>query len=195
MVKPIINTLTRCSLMSWLDRQRGTPKSAEKIPKLVALLGMGYLCAAYTGHLIDWQAAVIAACVAFAHNFGFGEPLGHALTGRGGEAADDGTTYESWQIGKALKANPWAALTVRGAMVGLWTLWALDPVVSLKIAVAFGIAFPLAPYIVRYRIKMPTATISASAVAWARQEEVRGALIELLLLLMLVATVAARAIT
>ncbi len=195
MIKTVINILTRCSLMSWLDRQRGTPKSVEKIPKLMALLGMGYLCAAYTGHLIDWQAVVITAGVAFAHNFGFGEPLGHALTGRGGSTAADGTTYELWQIGKMLKANPWVALTVRGLLVGLWTLWALDPIASLKIAIAFGIAFPLAPHIVRYRLKMPTATSSQAAVAWAQQEKLRGALIELLLLLMLVTTLAVRAIT
>ncbi len=194
MIKPIIYTLTRCSLMSWLDRQRGTPKVAEKIPKPVALLGMGYLCAAYTGHMIDWQAVVITAGVAVAHNFGLGEPVGHALTGRGGEAADDGTTYEPWQIG-ILKTNPWLAVTARGLMVGFWTLLALDWVASLKIAAAFGIAFPLASYLIRYQLKMPTATPSQEAVAWARQEQVRGALIELLLLLMLVATVAARAIT
>lgn len=193
MIKTIV-LFTRLSPMSWLDRQRGMPKAAETIPKVLALLGMGYLCALYTGHVFDWQAIGIVAGVAFAHNFGFGEPLGHALTGRGGATAADGTTYESWQIGRTLKENPWVALTVRGLLVGLWTLWALDSVASLKISIAFGVAFPLASYLVRYRLKMPTTTISEAAVAWAQQESLRGALIELLLILMLAATLAARLI-
>ena len=93
-----LSAMTRFSLMSWLDRQRGTSKETEIIPKGVALVGMGYLCSLYTGHWLDWQAIVITATAAFAHNISFGEPIGHALTGRGGATADDGTTYESWQI-------------------------------------------------------------------------------------------------
>lgn len=186
----LIICLSTVSPMSWLDRQRGTPKAAEKIPKLLALLGMGYLCALYTGHVFDWQAIVITFSVAFAHNFGFGEPVGHALTGRGGATADDGTTYESWQIGRTLKENPWVALTARGVLVGLWTLPALDPMASLKIAAAFGAAFPLAPYLVRYRLKMPAATIGEAGAAWAQQEKLRGLLIELLLIATLAVSVA-----
>lgn len=202
----IIVALARWSPMSWLDRQRGTPKEAEIIPKLPALLGMGYLCALYTGHVLDWQAVAITASVAFAHNFGFGEPIGHALTGVT-RPAEDGTTYESWQVGKALKENPWLALAVRGLLVGLWTLFIpglagmtgfiqpvhIDWFASLKIAVAFGIAFPLASHIVRYRLKMPTRTREEAGAAWAKQESIRGALIELLLILMLVTTLAAGA--
>lgn len=195
MLKTILRLLIRCSPMSWLDRQRGMPKEAETIPKVLALAGMGYLCALYTGHFFDWQAIAITVGVAFAHNFGFGEPLGHALTGRGGATADDGTTYESWQIGKTLKENPWVALTVRGLLVGVWTLLALDPIASLKIAIAFGVAFPLASYLVRYRLKMPTAKISDAALAWAEQEKLRGALIELSLISMLAATLSTRLFT
>lgn len=178
----MITLTTRWSLMSWLDRQRGTPKAQEKIPKPVALVGMGILCSLYTGHWFDWQAVVITITVAFSHNFGFGEPVGRALSG----VTD--RKYEPWQVGKTLKENPWIAVTVRGLFVGTWTLLALDPIASLKIAIAFGVAFPLASYVVRYRIKMPTRTITESGAAWARQEEIRGALIEALLILMLAAT-------
>ena len=70
--------------MSWLDRQRGMPKDQETIPKVPALLGMGYLCAVLTGHWLDWQTLAIVAGVAVLHNISFGEPMGHALTGIGG---------------------------------------------------------------------------------------------------------------
>jgi hypothetical protein len=156
-------------LMSWLDRQRGMPKDIETIPKGAALVGMGYLCAYLTGHALDVQAIIITLTVAFSHNFGFGEPIGHALTGTGGATADDGTTYETWQVG-VLKTNPWMALTVRGLMVGLWTLLAMDWLASLKIALAFGLAFPLASAFVRYALKSPPN-------AWAIQEWIRGGLI------------------
>ena len=159
--------------MAWLDRQRGTSKETEIIAKVPALLGMGYLCAAFTGHVADWQAVVITLAVAVAHSFSFGEPLGHALTGIKGATADDGTTYESWQVGIP-KDNPWLALTVRGLMVGAMTLLALDWVASLKIAAAFGLAFPLAPAIVRYGTKLGGA-------GWALQEWIRGGLIGLIL--------------
>jgi hypothetical protein len=160
-------------LMSWLDRQRGTPKETEIISKVPALLGMGYLCAVFTGHILDWQAIVIMLAVAVAHNFSFGEPLGHALTGIQGATADDGSTYETWQVG-ILKDNPWIALTVRGMMVGAMTLLALDWVASLKIAIAFGAAFPLASAIVRYGFRQ-------GGEGWALQEWIRGGLIGLIL--------------
>lgn len=163
-------------LMSWLDRQRGTPKDREIIPKLPALLGIGYLCAAFTGHYADWQALVITAAVAVVHNFSFGEPLGHALTGRGGVAASDGTVYEQWQIGDLLKSNPWVALAVRGAMLGLAGVAALDWQAAARIAVAWAIAFPLAPAVVRYALKMPTRTKEQAGLAWAVNEWTRGAL-------------------
>jgi hypothetical protein len=163
-------------LMSWLDRQRGTPKDHEVIPKLPALLGIGYLCAVFTGHVFDWQAAAITVVVAFVHNFSFGEPLGHALTGRGGVMAADGTVYESWQIGSLLKENPWVALALRGAMLGLAGVAALDWPAGVMIAVAWAIAFPAAPAIVRLLLKMPTRTREQSGRAWAMNEWIRGAL-------------------
>lgn len=158
-------------LMAWLDRQRGTPKETEIISKVPALLGIGYLCSVFTGHVLDWQAVVIMLSVAVAHNFGLGEPVGHALTGT------MSGKYETWQIG-ILKTNPWLALSVRGLFVGLWTLLALDPIASLKIALAFGIAFPLAPAIVRYGLKM-------GGGGWGMMEYIRGALIGLILFVQL----------
>lgn len=170
-------------VLSWLDRQRGTPKETETIPKIVALLGIGYVCSVFVGHWLDWQALVITISIAFIHNFSFGEPLGHALTGRGGVPAADGTVYEKWQIG-ILKDNPWLALAVRGAMLGISGLVALDLVAAAKLAIAWAIAFPLAPAIVRYVLKMPTYTIKQSGKAWAVNEWARGATAGLLLSVM-----------
>lgn len=160
--------------LSWLDRQRGMPRELETIPKLVALLGIGYICATLVGHWLDWQAIVITLSIAFIHNFSFGEPLGHALTGHSG-TADDGTTYEKWQLG-VLKTNPWLALAVRGAMLGIAGLVALDLVAAIKIAIAWAIAFPLAPAFVRYVLKLPTTTEKQSGKAWAVNEWTRGAI-------------------
>jgi hypothetical protein len=176
---------SRVSLMSWLDRQRGTPKVAEKIPKLAALFGMGYLCALYVGHGLDWHAPLYMVAVWAGHGIGFGQPLGFALSGVNQAELPNpprGAEYEPWQITTLLKRNPWVALFVRGLFVGLASLVALDWVASLVIALAFGIAFPLASYVVRYRLKMPAGTASEHAVAWAKQEELRGALLELVLL-------------
>lgn len=170
--------------MSWLDRQRGTPKDFEKIPKLPALLGMGYLSAFYTGHMIDWQAMVITLSIAVSHNIGFGHPIGFALTGKN-TALDpnmsEGGKYEPWQVTKLLKENPWVALALRGFFVGFWSLVALDWVASLKIALAFGIAFPLAPYIVRFKLGM-------GGEGWAKMEELRGMLIGIVFAVMATAT-------
>jgi flagellar biosynthesis protein FliR len=63
-------------------------------------------------------------------------------------------------------------------------LTALDPIASLKIGLAFGIAFPLAPFITTRILKM-------GGEGWAIQEEVRGGLIGLLLFLTWAATLAA----
>lgn len=166
-------------VMSWLDRQRGMPKAVETIPKLPALLGIGYLCAAMTGHFADWQAVVITAVIAVAHNFSFGQPLGMALTGKTG-AADDGTVYEAWQVG-ILRTNCWLALALRGAVLGVAGLAAYDFAAALKIAAAWAVAFPAAPAIVRYVLKMPVNTANASGKAWAANEWIRGALAGLFL--------------
>lgn len=163
------------ALLSWLDRQRGTPKESEVIPKLPALLGMGYLCAAYTGHYADWQAAAITAAFAVVHNISFGEPMGHALSGQGGLAADDGAVYETWQVG-VLKTNPWLALAVRGAMSGLAGVAALDSYAAAALAVAWGIAFPAAPALARFVLY--TKDVGAR---WAANEYIRGALAGLVL--------------
>lgn len=156
-------------VMSWLDRQRGTPKNEEKIPKLLALLGMGYLSAVYTGHVLDWQAVMIMLSVAITNNIGFGHPVGLALTGRS-DLDPDGGKYEAWQITRLLRENPWVALSLRGVFVGVGALVAMDWIASLKIAIAFGIGYPLAAYIVRYKLKM-------GEEGWAKMEELRGGLI------------------
>lgn len=169
-------------LMAWLDRQRGTPKDKEIIPKIVALLGMGYLCAFYTGHVLDWHTIGIVLGVSGGHALGLGEPTGHALTGKGGIPASDGTIYEKWQVGSYLRKNPWAALIVRGALVGLCALLGSDPVAALKIGIAFSIAFLVAPALVRFVMKMPTKTEAQSGEAWARHEWIRGGIVATLLL-------------
>jgi hypothetical protein len=181
----LLELYSRISPMSWLDRQRGTTKVAEKIPKLLALFGMGYLCAAYTGHWFDWRTPLYMVAIWAGHGIGFGQPIGFALSGVNQAEMPNppkGAEYEPWQITNLLKQNPWVALFVRGLFVGFASLIAFDPVASIKIALAFGLAFPLASYIVRFHLKMPASNASEHAVSWAKQEEIRGALIELILI-------------
>jgi len=167
-------------VLSWLDRQRGMPKDVETIPKLPALLGIGYVCSVLTGHWMDWQALVITLSVAVIHNFSFGNPLGTALTGVV-SVAPDGTLHEKWQVGNLLKSNPWVALSLRGAMLGMAGLLAMDYMAAVKIALAWAIAFPLSPFLVRYVLRMPVKTIGQSGRAWATNEWTRGALAGLLM--------------
>jgi hypothetical protein len=178
MIVKLILFLQKASLLSWLDRARGNPEN--RIPKAIALFLMGYLCALYTGHGFDWRAPLFMVAVWAGHGIGYGQPLGYALTG----VADRG--YESWQITNLLKENPWVALFMRGLFVGIAALIALDVLAAIKIALAFGLAFPLASYTVRYQLKMPTEDAGQAALAWAKQEEIRGLFIEMLLIIGLV---------
>lgn len=190
MLTNLLLSYSSISPMAWLDRQRGTPKIAEKIPKLAALAGMGYLCALLVGHGFDWRAPLYMLAVWAGHGIGFGQPIGFALSGVNQAELSNppkGAEYEPWQFGP-LKHNPWLALFVRGLFVGIATLVAYDWVASIKIALAFGIAFPLASYVVRFNLKMPAVTASEHATAWAVQEKLRGSLIELALVGMLFLT-------
>lgn len=158
------------ALLSWLDRQRGMPKDQETIPKIAALLGMGYVIAVLCGHWMDWQAIAITAGVAVLHNISFGQPLGQALTGKVAKA-DDGTLYEVWQFHDVLRENPWLSLILRGVMVGGAGVLALDANAAWNIALAFGVAFPLAAVISRYALYG----------SWGKNEYIRGALVGVIL--------------
>lgn len=160
-------------VMSWLDHQRGTPKGLEIIPKILALILMGYACAVLTGHWLDWQAAVITAGFAVLHNFSLGQPLGEALTGKIGQA-DDGSSYETWQVGP-LK-NCWLALSARGAVLGLAGFIALDLTAGLQIAVAWAVAFPLSAALVRY-----VRSLRFKGGGWGLSEYLRGFIASLIL--------------
>jgi hypothetical protein len=143
-------------IMAWLDYQRGLPKDIETITKPVALVGIGFLTATLTGHWFDYYTIAITLGISVIHGIGFGEPIGHALSGIGGQKADDGSTYESWQVGALLKENPWAALFVRGSMLGiagLPTIISGDYLTPISIAMSWGIAFPSACALVRWVIK------------------------------------------
>lgn len=168
-MKPELLMFLFVPVMSWLGRQAGTSRDIETIPKIVALLLLGYLCAVFTGHYFDWQAVVIAGAFYAARVPGHGQPWGWALSGR----CDN--RFEKWQVLWILKYNPWLALAFKGLMVGAATLLAFDPIASLKITVASVVTWPLAPYIVRYGLKMPTTTEAESGAAWARGEYIRDA--------------------
>jgi hypothetical protein len=167
-------------VMSWLDRQRGMSKDVETIPKAPALLAMGYLCALFTGHVSDPAAVGLALAFAIADSIGFGEPMGHALTGKGGVPAADGTVYEGWQFGP-LRTNPWLALAVRGAMLAVAGFAALDLRAAAIIGISWTLAYPAAPAIVRFLLRMPTKTTAQSGRAWAANEWIRGVLAGLLM--------------
>ena len=150
-------------LLAFFDRQRGADKKTEIIPKIVALAGLGICVSLLVGHWLDWQALVIAVTVAVGYTFGLGHPVGMALTGK------DIGEYESWQVG-ILRSNPWLALAVRGAFIGVCSLAAIDYLAALKITLAFAVAFPLAPWIAT-RVFKRTGTD-----AWSLQETIRGGL-------------------
>jgi hypothetical protein len=169
-------------LYAWLDYQRGADKAREWLPKVPALLGLGYLTAFFVGHTMDWQAAAITVSFAILHNaLGVGEPLGHALTGKGGMTAPDGSVYEGWQKGWLLQKSWLAALTFRGAVLGLAGVAALDYTAAAHIAIAWGIAFPLAPSLVRFALRQPMLTTEQAGAAWSFSEWLRGSIAGLLL--------------
>jgi hypothetical protein len=170
--------LQKLSLLSWLDRARGNPEN--RLPKAIALFLMGYICALYAGHGLDWRAPLFMVAVWAGHGIGYGQPLGYALTGV------SSPEYENWQITKLLKVNPWLALALRGIFVGIAALITFDYIAAIQVAVAFGAAFPLASYFVRFKLKMPTTDAAESAIAWAKQEEIRGLFIELFLIIGLI---------
>jgi hypothetical protein len=181
---------------AWLDRQRGTSKETETLAKMPALIGLG-LCNAFfvvdhgaTLAVIVAQTAIVTAAVATAYNWpGFGEPIGHAITG------STNRKYEDWQF-KALQTNPWVALIFYGAVffpAGILLMSAIAAAIAYlasvhgfqaswtfaaaaKLALAHAIAWPGACAVVRYVLKMPVRTSQQSGAAWARQEEVRGAI-------------------
>lgn len=157
--------------MAYLDRQRGTEKESETIPKSVALGLLGMLTSVLVGHYFDWQAIVITISVATGYALSYGHPLGWAISGSPkGE-------LEKWQIGP-LKTNPWLALAVRGAFIGLFSLAAFDWLASLKITVAFAIAFPVSAYAA---IKIMDRDREA---AWGISEYLRGFIAGLILAVM-----------
>jgi len=111
---------------------------------------MGYVTAVMVGHPFDWQSLAILITFSVLHGIGFGEPVGHAMTGRGGQVASDGSIYESWQFIPVLRENPWIALAFRGGILGLSCVWTLDPLSVAAVAVGWAISFPLSIAIVRF---------------------------------------------
>ena len=149
-------------VMAWLDRQRGSSKEAEKIPKFLAMIGLGICVSVLTGHWLDWQMLVLIAGTWAAYSPGWGEPLGHAITGK------TNRLWEKWQFG-IIKKNPWLALIVRGLFFTIPGLAILEPMTAVKLGVAFGLAFPLGPLIATRIFK------KRGDDAWALNEYIRGA--------------------
>lgn len=157
-------------LMAWFGRQQGTGKKFKKIPKAVALAGIGVCVAALTGHYWGWTALAIAASVAVGHAVGWGHPLGTVLGGVPNK------NYEWWEVG-VLRRKPWLALVARGALIGLCAMVVVtvDPRAALNITIAFAVAFPLAPFIVTRLQKLTGDT------AWGKQEYWRDGMAGLIL--------------
>lgn len=162
--------------MAWLDRQRGSSKENEIIPKYAALTGIGVSVAILLG-AFNASAITVIAVVWTAYVIGWGEPLGRIVS----DGVTDGK-YETWQIGP-LKEHPYLAMTVRGLLIlpiallanalvvladflfsHLVSLAAMlySPLAALyvpldaltisavdiaKLSIAFAIAFPIAPFI------------------------------------------------
>lgn len=178
--------------MSWLDRQRGTPRAIEILSKIVALTLLGYTSAVLLGHAFDPLTLLIVAAVAFAYNMpGFGQPIGAILSPPGNE------NYETWQTSPALRTNPTLALVFYGlffpyALLVLWAivlfaawfmhahlsvwiaLWPEILAAGIKLALAYSVAFAAAPHLA---VKLDARDGST----WATQEYLRGAIAATLL--------------
>jgi len=153
-------------LMAWLDRQRGCHECP--MPKILALFLLALCVAALTGHFdLNWQAGLLVAGTMTAWSVGWGQPIGWALTGKPVKI------YELWQVGY-LRKNPWAALFARGLMMALPGITIFDLYTTLELAVAFAIAFPLAPW-------LSVAMSRNGEGSWAQQEYLRGGIAGVLL--------------
>lgn len=150
--------------MAFFDRQRGTPKSAELMPKALALLGLGLVVVTIILPPAPWQALALLAGTWAAYSIGFGAPLGWAITGYN---PFPGAWREVWQVG-GLRYRPWLSLFVRGLFHAVPGLLIGDPRAALVLAAAFGIAFPLAPWLATRVFKR------AGDEAWALNEYLRG---------------------
>lgn len=172
-------------LMAWLDRQRGTPRSHERITKLVALVGLGLGAVLLLPPAALWIDVLTVAGVALGYSFGFGQPIGAIVNPPGNE------DYEWYQVGP-LKRHPLLALFVRGALVGVSVLAlylvvmaarctfglpvaafaALAPGVvdrTATLAAVFAFSFMCAPWLA---VKLGR----TGNAAWALQEYLRGGL-------------------
>lgn len=154
--------------MAWLDRQRGMAKDVERITKIVALVGLGFAASVLVGHYWDWRALVLTAAVACGYAIGWGHPLGTVLGGK------KNSSYEWWEVG-ILRDDPWLALAIRGSFISILSLLAFDGIASIKLFIAFTVAFPLAPYLATRVFR------KGRIEGWALQEYIRGGLAALIL--------------
>jgi len=128
----------------------------------------GWVIAALYGHPFDYLTPGIVVLFAIGESWGWGEPIGAALTGR------KMVNLEKWQIGK-LAENPWLALLARGLMWGapVALLSWFEPLL-MSLPFVLMLAMPLGVLAAKY---IP-ATIDEK---WTYQEFIRGFLAGLLI--------------
>lgn len=159
------------------DRIRGGWLSDHgiKIPSKLETLLHGWTIALCFGHGFDMTGVWLAIALTFGEAFGWGHPLGWALSG-----VETGEP-ESYEFGR-IADNPWGSLTVRGL------LWALP---------AAPVAWIYDPHIWHLFWIMPLTMVAAPWIAvqtkrvserwfdglWPAQEAYRGLLTGLLVVL------------
>ena len=174
MIEPLL-----IALAGYLDRMRGS--DYDVLPEIVwkgKEIGnsewkilYGWVVAALFGHAFSWLTIPIIILFAIGEAWGWGEPIGAALTGK----PMNPDKLEWWQKG-ALKSDPWAALGVRGLMwgapVALLSFW--EPLL-MSLPFIFMITMPLGVLAAKH---IPKSTISEK---WTYQEIIRGLLTGLLI--------------
>ena len=163
-------TLFLVPVLSWLDRQRGTPKDREILPKIatLALYGFAVLTILFIKDEQILASLVAAVLLPLNLTFGYGYPWGWAITGKAKGQP------ESWQFSDLLRSHPFLSLAIRGAWVGLPLMY-FSPQLGIAISVGSLIGWTLSPFLAS---KLPD-----NVDRWAYAEYMRSVFIGLSLCL------------
>ena len=197
-------------LMGPLDRARGYP---WKIPgfSMAWKCLYGYAMAIAFGHGWDLATVLITAGMVIGMSFGWGSPLGAAITGQKMDFMD----LERWQTFRLVQESPWWALAYRGAIWGacvnlawpvavlmagfvgsIWLLLGVDeaafmflPIIESRPDLRLLVLIPA------YAVAMPAAVEFALWMgkrgdsAWKLQELLRGSIVGLIVLIVLIVVI------
>jgi len=142
-----MNILIRALFAALADRFRGSDGQITikgvtiKVARFIKLLALGFCI----GWIIDKPDLLTAFLLGVGFTFGYGNPLGAAITGmspRERKLRKPGSKFETWQIFEITRTNAYVALALRGFITGL-PLAFFDFYSGLIVAICYTIAYPL----------------------------------------------------